>query len=79
MLTRSCPVRVLDRTGTYVGVHFLHGRLLSFAMRVWLQSPSAYRELAGDMLLPSERTLQRARNKLPQGPGWHAPIICDMV
>ena len=48
-------------------------------MRIWLQSPAAYRELAKDMTLPSERTLKRVRNKLPNGPGWHPEIIGDMV
>ena len=48
------------------------------ALRLWLQSPGAYREISMDLVMPSTRTLQRLKSSLPRGPGWHPEIIQAM-
>jgi len=52
--------------------------LLNFALKIWLKSPSGYKEMANTFRLPSMRTLQRLRSRMDKGPGWHAEVIMEM-
>lgn len=68
-----CMATVLRRNGG-------GGRLLHFALRIWLKSPAAYGELQrSGSRLPSVRTLQRLRNRVYAGPGWHAEVVSEMM
>ena len=49
--------------------------LISFAMKLWITSPSAYRYLSGVMYLPCEKTLQLYKNTINKDPGVNHDML----